>query len=178
MQEQKNKIVCIVGESGSGKTALYDMLRRSGYKVVDSYTTRPPRTEGEKGHTFVTQEEFDALRADFAAYTEFDGYEYATTFKQLKGSHFYVIDPAGVEDLAEKIGRKNFVVVYLQTLQQTRYERMKKERGEKHAAERIIHDKRKFRGFYGYDEIIQNETLVQLYNNAKFLIKLYRYSNS
>lgn len=177
MHELKNKIVCLVGESGSGKTTLYDMLRASGYKVVDSYTTRPPRKENELGHTFVTQEEFDALRGDFAAYTEFDGYEYATTYQQLAESQFYIIDPAGVEYFAEKIGRDKFVVVYLRVSEMVCFQRMQKERGEKHAFERINHDAEKFKDFYDFDEIRQNEFPEQLKSNFDFIVRLYKESN-
>lgn len=176
--ELKNKIICIVGPSGSGKTLLYDILRVRGYKVVDSYTTRPPRKPDELGHTFVTQEEFDALRGDFAAYTKFADYEYATTFEQLEGNQFYIIDPDGVKDLSEKIGRENFKVVYLSVGEMTRFVRMKKDRGEKEAFKRINHDAEKFKDFYDFDAIRQNGLVEDIENNIKFLITMYKASNS
>ena len=55
-------IVLIVGESGSGKSTICDELtKRYGLKQVESYTTRPRRSEDEDGHTFVSDEEFDKL---------------------------------------------------------------------------------------------------------------------
>ncbi|QJT70379.1 hypothetical protein [Microcystis phage MaeS] len=180
MRKLKNKIVCIVGESGSGKSTLYEKLREKGHKVVDSYTTRAPRFEGELGHTFVTQEEFDALRPDFAAYTEFDEYEYATTFQQLEESEFYIIDPAGVEDLSEKIGRENFIVVYIVTFEENRFTRMAKERGKEVATQRIHHDREKFRTFIeekNWNRALLNNWKVNLENNVILLEQLYKQAN-
>lgn len=180
MQKLKNKIICLVGESGSGKTTLYDRLREESYEVIDSYTTRSPRTPDELGHTFVTKGEFDAIRGDLAAYTKFDKYEYGTTFEQLKNSHFYIIDPTGVDDLSIKIGRGNFIVVYVYCSEKTRLERMKTERGENHACQRIYHDRTKFRDFVGnadWDYVIHNEFKRQLETNFYFLTRLLRKIN-
>ena len=47
-------IFCLVGPSGSGKTTVAKALEKHGYNVIQSYTTRPRRSENEWGHTFVT----------------------------------------------------------------------------------------------------------------------------
>jgi guanylate kinase len=182
MRKANEKIVCIVGQSGSGKTFLTNMLRERGWSVLDSLTTRPPRKENELGHTFVTQEEFDALRADFIAYTEFDGYEYATTKKQFEESQFYVIDPAGVEWLSEKVGRDKFVIVFINASDKRRYNRMAKERNGVHAKKRVVHDKEKFRSFIDNEEwdcIINNneDDLSNANINVRLLERFYRFSN-
>lgn len=50
-------IYLIVGPSGSGKTMVANRLEEKyRLKQVLSYTERPPRFEGEGGHTFVTPE--------------------------------------------------------------------------------------------------------------------------
>lgn len=99
-----------VGKSGSGKSTISNMLEKEfGYKQVQSYTTRPPRYDGEKGHIFISDNEFDELK-DIVAYTEYDGYKYCTTKEQLDDANIYVIDPAGVETLTKKYIAKNRIV--------------------------------------------------------------------
>lgn len=159
------KIICLVGESGSGKSAIYDGLRERGFKVVDSFTTRPRRHEKERGHIFVSQDEFEAIRGDLVAYTTFNGYEYGTTLEQIKTSDFYIIDPAGIDYLAEKVGRENLFVVYIACSAKERLRRMVRERGVKAAHERINHDIDAFRDFLKYekwDVCLVNEHHYQL----------------
>lgn len=95
-------IYCIVGPSGCGKTTVVEALQKKyGYKTIESYTTRPPRYEGETGHIFVSPEEFKAL-GEMVAYTRFDGYEYGVTANLIEKNDLYVIDPAGVEFLQQQ----------------------------------------------------------------------------
>ena len=64
-----NTIYLIVGRSGSGKTTIAEELERKyGLKSIQSYTTRPKRSDNETGHIFVSDEEFDKL-TDMVAYT-------------------------------------------------------------------------------------------------------------
>lgn len=101
MSKTKHKIVLLVGRSGSGKTALANYLHDTyGWRVLDSYTTRPRRVPTETGHTFVSDEEFDRL-TDMVAYTEFDGHRYCATADQVDNCDIYVIDPAGVKAMQE-----------------------------------------------------------------------------
>lgn len=116
----------IVGKSASGKTTIADMLEQThGLTQVQSYTTRPPRYEGEIGHRFVTKEEFDAL-GDLAAYTVYNGHYYGTTFKQLEESSTYVIDIPGVETLLKNLKNnpRPIRILYFDAAVSTRIERM------------------------------------------------------
>ena len=55
----RKPLFLFVGRSSSGKTTIANILEeRYGYKQVQSYTTRPPRYEGEVGHIFVNENEF------------------------------------------------------------------------------------------------------------------------
>ena len=91
-----------VGKSASGKTTAANFLEEKYDHIqVQSYTTRPPRYEGETGHIFVTDNEFDGL-GELAAYTEYNGNRYGTTVEQLNKCTIYVIDVPGVETLLEK----------------------------------------------------------------------------
>ena len=102
-----------IGRSASGKTTIANILsEKYGYKQVDSYTTRQPRFDGETGHIFVSEEEFNNL-GELAAYTYYNGNHYGTTFKQLKECDIYVIDVPGVESLLEKLqDDKRFICIF------------------------------------------------------------------
>ena len=114
-----------VGKSASGKSTIANLLEQKyGYKQVQSYTTRPPRYDGEPGHIFVTKEEFSNL-GELAAYTLYNGNEYGTTFKQLEECDIYVIDVPGVETLLQKNKIKRPIcIIYFDTTVRTRINRM------------------------------------------------------
>jgi guanylate kinase len=124
MIDTKN-IYLIVGQSGSGKSTIASELEKLyGYKQLISYTTRPPRFEGEDTHEFISDAEFDKLK-DIVAYTEFDGKRYCATKDQIDVANTYVIDPKGVKNLRENYHGKPIKVVYIKTSVPERYERMK-----------------------------------------------------
>ena len=94
-------LLLLIGESGSGKTSAAEMLsEKFALKVLQSYTTRPKRYEGEAGHIFVSENEFKNIRQkDIAAYTKIGEYEYCAINKQIDESDIYVIDLAGIRYL-------------------------------------------------------------------------------
>lgn len=115
-----------VGKSASGKSTLANVLESQyGYKQVWSYTTRPKRCEDEKYHVFISDEEFDKL-GELAAYTEYNGKRYGTTWEQLDQCSIYVIDIPGVETLLSKMGDRNrsICIIYFDAAVSTRIIRM------------------------------------------------------
>lgn len=146
---RNNRIYCIVGPSGCGKTTIAEGLQKKyGYKVVESYTTRPPRYEGETGHMFVTPDEFHAL-GKMCAYTQFCGYEYGVTNNLIAQSDLYVIDPAGVAFFKQEYtGDKQIVAIGITASEETRKVRMQK-RGDDdaHVQQRILNDRAAFDRF-------------------------------
>ena len=107
----KKPLHLFVGPSASGKTSVADALEKYGYKQLKSYTTRPPRYEGEIGHIFVTKEEFDALENKIA-YTEYNGQFYCATKEQLDEVDIYVVDVPGVKTLIENYDTERLINIW------------------------------------------------------------------
>ena len=112
----------VAGRTASGKSTIVKAVcERLGLKQVKSLTTRPPRKEelnnSNCDHYFVTNAEFDEKEKDgLAAYTEINGYKYATTFDELDRSDIYVIDPIGIKTLKDNCGDKyRFIEIYVRT---------------------------------------------------------------
>lgn len=114
-----------VGKSASGKTTVADILcDKLGFEAIQSYTTRQKRYDGETGHTFITDEEFDKLQ-DIIAYTEYNGHRYCATKTQLDLADIYVVDVPGVETLLSKYqSDRQIVVIYFNANIRTRIDRM------------------------------------------------------
>ena len=143
----KNEIILLIGKSGTGKTTVQDiLLKKYGLKPVISYSTRKPRYEGEANHIFVGETEYQQMKNDMCAFTEFDGNKYWATNKQVDECDTYVIDPAGVEYFTKHYkGNKKIITVELLAQKKTRYERMRS-RGDTvwSALRRLRHDKKAF----------------------------------
>ena len=109
-------IVCILSKSGSGKTTLCNELeKRYGLKSIPSYTTRSPRFEGEQGHTFITEQEFDNLK-DILAYAETDKCRYAVTKEMFEDENYslYVVDMSGLKYLYKHYkGKRPIISIYI-----------------------------------------------------------------
>lgn len=120
-----NCIFLIVGCSGSGKTTITEQLEQKyGLKSIQSYTTRKPRYDGETGHIFISDEEFDKL-TNMVAYTEFASNRYCATAEQVENNDLYIIDPKGIDFFMKSYkGSKTPKVIFISSNLTTRYERM------------------------------------------------------
>lgn len=148
--EKKAALALIIGASGSGKSSVCDELEKIyGLKAIPSYTTREPRTPDEKGHTFISDCEFDNLK-DVLAYAETDGNRYAVTKEMLEDEKYslYVIDLSGVKYLLEHYkGDRPLVSFFIDTNVYDRFKRMIDRKDDrtpidkmKAALDRIEHD--------------------------------------
>lgn len=172
-------IVLLVGESGSGKTTIADYCCSTyGYKSLQSYTTRPKRSEDETGHTFITEKEFGELK-DLVAFTEYNGYLYCATSQQVEENDIYVIDVEGIRKfLSSYKGKKKPYIIYLKTSKSVRKERMR-ERGDSEEAitQRIKFDESAFANVEDYaDFICANDYLGDIDCIADFIDSLLIYS--
>ena len=146
MNKEKH-ILLVVGKSGAGKSTLVDILSKTNnWSVLQSYTTRKPRYDGEQGHEFVSKEEFDRLE-NKCAYTMFSGNEYCATSEQVDESNLYIIDPAGIEFFIENYkGRKKPYVLIVDCDEEVAVKRMTDREGgtAEEALKRALHDKKVF----------------------------------
>ena len=122
----KTQIINLVGASGSGKTTIAKELDKlDNINVIQSYTTRPPREEGEWGHTFIeeytiSQRENNEFRFNFRRINSlgflniasskdmiayFNSYKsghhyFATDDQVVRGkTNIYVVDPEGAKQV-------------------------------------------------------------------------------
>ena len=168
MVKNKNETMfLIVGESGSGKTTIVKELEsRYGLKTINSYTTRPRRTQNEDGHIFITPEEFyfpsnQKYFNNIVAYTEFNGHKYFATSDQVDECDTYVIDVEGIKNIKRLYsGKKQIKVIYISVTEDERFKRMTERQSIKEAEERILHDRIAFKDVYNYvDFIVSNHNL-------------------
>lgn len=179
-----NTIFLIVGRSGSGKTTLCEQLHTiSKLNPIESYTTRKPRYDGERGHIFVNSfHEWVDEHPDesIVAYTFFDDSHYWATTSQVNSGDLYVIDPKGVEYLRERYtGTKKIKVVYVDATLRERFKRMVR-RGDSivSALRRIWHDKREFRGWKEKaDFVVENHDLTESFTILNNYINQFRHQN-
>lgn len=114
-----------VGKSASGKTTIANALEQKyDYSQVQSYTTRPPRYEGETGHIFLTEEEFNNLE-NIVSYTLYNENQYGTTAELLDKHDIFVVDVPGVESLLQKYqADRPICIIYFDATVYTRINRM------------------------------------------------------
>ena len=151
-------IFAVVGESGTGKTTLVESLEhRIGIKMIESHTDRPPRYEGERGHTFWSKEEFDQFDPeDMIAYTNFGDRRYCCVKSDVLPVNTYVIDEPGLDWLLTKF--KNEYIVFGIRIIRDAEKRL--ESGVD--SDRIARDKGKFTKLLNkYDLVIDNSGNIQ-----------------
>lgn len=167
--KKTNNLYCIVGKSGTGKTTLALELEKLGFAVVESYTTRKPRFEGEKGHIFITEEEFDTL--NLITKVEFDGNKYGVTSELLDKADIFVVDPEGLRILKEQYNNKKIVSIYLDCPDNIIQQRML-QRGDSCEAvkQRTLNDKDKFSLNASYDFLF-NTAETSLEEEVEYFVK-------
>lgn len=124
------KLVCLVGASGTGKTTVAKKLAEQWYNVIQSYTTRPPRSDDEWGHIFTDETMYKRHKQQglIIAETLFDGHYYWATKEQYRGYDvsIYVIDPYGASQLQYTVFGVRIITIALYASASVRIERMLK----------------------------------------------------
>lgn len=136
---KEHVVVLLVGRTNSGKTSLIKRLcEKTGLRALQSYTTRPKRSETDNDHIFVGVEDYLQAKenGEIAIDGEIAGNYYYSTIEQLYEADLYTINPEALDRLlAMNLPNIRFVVVYISCPDEVRQERATK-RGD---------DKRKYR---------------------------------
>ena len=146
----EDTLVLLVGASGSGKTSVAKELEKIGYNVIQSYTTRKPRYEGEWGHTFIGKYIPDVIKdcrghislirwneyllpktvfGDniIAFFNDYKNNEiYFATKEQYKnkGTSIYIVDPEGANQVRENVKDAKIITIFLAVDENMRYNRL------------------------------------------------------
>lgn len=166
----------VLGKSGSGKSTLVnEICSKYNYKAIDSYTTRPPRYNNEKGHVFTNENTYLKHKQNntVCGFTEFNGYKYWATFEQLEEADFYIIDKKGI-DFLKSINNNGYklVVLYITIPIYKRLWRLYKRDGLKKTVSRFINDIKMFRSLE-YDYKIKNNKIDNSINSILDIVKSY-----
>ena len=122
----KNKLFVLLSESSGGKDTLLNMIVKNEFlKPVISTTTRKMRSneEQDREYHFVTKEEFMLMEAkdEFLETTSYlipsEGIvKYGLAKKDVvlsKSSNVVILNPIGLQQVEEQLGRENVVSIYI-----------------------------------------------------------------
>lgn len=177
MNNSEHVIILIVGRSGSGKSSLIKKIcERTGLVALQSYTTRPRRSEVDNDHLFVTVEDY--LRAkengEIAIDGEVAGNYYYATLDQLYDADLYTINPEALDRLLKlDLSNIRFVVVYISCPDKIREERAIMRGDDKHKFRIRSHSERQeFRKFVSeekWDYAISNLDFSKSYSVLRWI---------
>ena len=177
MENKEHVVMLIVGRTGSGKSSLIKKLcERTNLIALQSYTTRPKRSEADNDHIFVDVEEY--LRAkengEVAIDGEIAGNYYYSTIEQLYNADLYTINPEALNRLlALNLPDIRFVVVYISCPDKTREERAMKRGDDKHKYRvRDFAERQEFRKFVTdekWDYAINNLNFPRSYSVLRWI---------
>ena len=170
-------VILVVGKTNSGKSSLIKKLcERTGLTALQSYTTRPKRSETDNDHVFVGVEEY--LRAkesgEVAIDGEIAGNYYYSTIEQLYNADLYTINPEALDRLlAMDLLNIRFVTVYISCPDKTREERAIKRGDDKHKYRvRDFAERQEFRKFISeekWDYAIKNLDFPKSYSVLRWI---------
>lgn len=177
-------MIVLAGASASGKTEVAKELAKTfGITKVITTTTRKMRVGEVNGrdYFFVSKERFEEMIKEgrFVEYTVYNDNLYGSTKDQIAENKCVVIDPAGLKAYIA-LNDPNIVTFFLDSLEETRFNRML-QRGDKEedAKNRIAHDRKAFHpsNIADVDFHIDSETKTieevtrMVYENYKKVLK-------
>lgn len=154
-KNSNSKIIC-VGPGGSGKDFLRRKLESKGWKYGVLYTSRPARTNEKYGedYFFVNDQQFNDLKeanqlVEFSIFAH--GWQYGTAMHIWETCNLFVMSPNSLRQVKEKYGLSNTFVIYLNTPEDVRRERLAQRQDADSVDRRLKTDEEDFLNFSDYD---------------------------
>jgi guanylate kinase len=121
------KKIVIIGKSCSGKTELAMSLKKKGYRVAITCTSRPMRPGEIDGvhYHFLEKAEFKTMIKDdkFIEHDEFNDWYYGLLKTEWETSDVFILTPRGLKQLIKLFGRPMMNVVFMDTKEEIRIRR-------------------------------------------------------
>lgn len=180
MENKEHTVILLVGRTGSGKSSLIKRVcERTNLTVLQSYTTRPKRSESDNDHIFVNVEEYIRAKenGEIAIDGEVAGNYYYSTVEQLYNSDLYTINPEALDRLLSMdLPNIRFVVVYISCPDKVREERVMERGDSKHNFRvRSYSERQEFRKFVTeerWDYAINNLDFSKSYSVLKWITQV------
>lgn len=145
-----NKRIILVGKGGSGKDFFKNYLKKKGYEVDVSYTTRKPRKGEVKGETYhyVSEDVFNSLKSNSFFYESvtFNGWQYGTSNKDWSERKLCIKTPSGIKQLKPKDIEES-IIIYFDIDRNIRAERLEKRDDADKVGRRLAADTIDFKFF-------------------------------
>lgn len=150
----------LVGKAAAGKDHLKNRLKRRGFKVGVSHTTRPARNGEEDGvdYHFTDEATFKQMIEEdqFVEYMHFNGWYYGQTKEDFAAADVMIMSKDGLAILPAKY-RKQCMVIYLDMDRKTRIERLNlRDDANDSIARRLDADEAQFKNFSDFEIRVTN----------------------
>lgn len=150
----------LVGKAASGKDFLKNRLKKKGFKIGVSHTTRLPRKGERDGidYHFISEDTFKQMIEEdqFVEYMHFNGWYYGQTKEDFKDADVMIMSKDGLDILPEEY-RKQCMVIYLDIDRLTRVKRLNDRKDKNDTiVRRLDADEEQFRNFIDFEIKITN----------------------
>ena len=177
MENKEHTVILLIGRTGSGKSSLIKRVcERTNLTALQSYTTRPKRSESDNDHIFVNVEEYIHAKenGEIAIDGEIAGNYYYSTIEQLYSADLYTINPEALNRLlAMDLPNIRFVVVYISCPDKIREQRAIGRGDDKHKYRvRDFAERQEFRKFVSeekWDYAIRNLDFPKSYSVLRWI---------
>lgn len=149
-KDLRRRKIILCGKGASGKTLFQTYMRKMGYKIGISYTTRPIREGEEDGVTYHYVENINFDGQVFYEKMEFNGWKYGTLLKTWNESEVFIMTPSAINSMSYE-DRKECYIVYFDISEGIRKKRLNSRGDVDGVNRRLKADYEDFKDFDNYN---------------------------